>query len=145
MFLECTAVNANSTCKVVNGSECWCKQNEPDECPCDDGCSSGWTSGMSARELCGYEEGYEGTYYAANKAVAMAFGKVFRGIYPSCFNNHISRIGLTPLECPDEKSYCANGLCYWKTVKDQWNTKDHCTVQTCCVPVVRCTNMENNV
>ena len=100
---------------------------------------------MSARELCGYEEGYEGTYYAANKAVAIAFGVGFLEHNPSCFNNHMDRTGLTPLECPDEKSYCANGLCYWKTVKDQWNTKDHCTVQICCVPLVRCTNMENDV
>ena len=140
----CSAVVPRSICKVVNGEECWCKQDDPNECPCDNGCDGGWNSGMSAYELCGYQSGYSGKYYSATEAVAMEFGLPFYSHNPDCFNNHATASSLTPLECPESESYCRNGLCNWKTVHDQWNEQDHCTVQSCCVPIVRCTNLENN-
>ena len=98
---------------------------------------------MSAYELCGYAENYAGTYYPASKAVANEFGLTWNR-NPSWCNNYATKYSLTPLECPDDKK-CEDGICSWKTVKDQWNTKDHCTEQACCVPIVRCTNMELEV
>ena len=139
---------SGSKCKLLENGECWCEGEPVSNCPCQTGGLSGCPGGGSVYgkhagyELCGYEEGYSGTYFPATEAAAQAFG-YYLSKSSSCATNTVrtrSR-SITPLSCPKHQTHCKNGFCNWLTQQDAWNRKE-CGVQVCCTAFVRCINLE---
>ena len=144
----CTPQVSGSKCKLLENGHCWCEGEPVSDCPCQTGGLSGCPGGGSVYgkhagyELCGYEEGYSGTYFPATEAAAQAFGYHLSSS-PSCAQNTVRYSGsITPLSCPKHKTHCKNGFCNWLTQQDAWNIKN-CGVQVCCRAFVRCTNLES--
>ena len=128
----------------MGDGECWCEDAKIEDCSCNKpgGCPQGQYGEHAGRELCGYEEGYEGTYFPATRDAAEVFGYQY-GNTPSCAKNSLYRGTVKPLRCQKHEQNCKNGFCSWLTQKDAWNRKD-CGpgFQICCTAFVRCTNME---
>ena len=140
---ECSAKVPGGRCLLVGDGECWCEDAKIDDCSCSKpgGCPQGQYGEHAGWELCGYEEGYEGTYFPATEEVAEVFGYRLSNS-PSCAQNSLRSGGsITPLSCPKHEGHCKNGFCDWLTQKDAWNMK-RCGVQVCCTAFVRCTNMD---
>ena len=55
--------------------ECWCEDEPITDCTCNKGggCPQGQYGKHAGRELCGYEEGYEDTYFSATEEAAQAY------------------------------------------------------------------------
>ena len=141
IFLDaCTSQVPGGLCKKLSNGECWCRDAKIEDCKCTlaSGCPGGGDhyGSHAGYELCGYQPGYEGTYFPATQAAATAFGYTLSSS-SSCAKNTLrwdSRI--IPLDCPKHQPHCRNGFCNWLTQKDAWNKKS-CGVQACCTAFVR--------
>ena len=94
--------------------ECWCEDEPITDCTCNKGggCPQGQYGKHAGWELCGYEEGYEDTYFSATEEAAQAFGYKLNNS-PSCADNSVYWSHITPLSCPERDSYCKNEFCNW--------------------------------
>ena len=130
-------------CKKLDNGECWCRDAKIEDCKCTgvgmNTCpgGKGQYGSHAGYELCGYQPGYEGTYFPATQAAATAFGYTLSSRSSCARNTLVSDSYITPLECPKHQPFCRNGFCNWFTQKDAWNRKDCGTVQVCCTAFVR--------